>query len=461
MIKLSFRSRISFYFISITAVLIAVLFFAIYLMVFNTVYEHLDSDLDAETDEIYSGIAVLNNGIHFSNQSEWSEAEHGRNEVNPVFIQVVDTLGNIIRKNPNLAKPGIVFRPHITSQAYFDTYLDGAQIRQLQTPIVNPIGKTLGYLLIAIPLRESLVVLDNLKYTLLVGYPLALMILFLLSRFIAGSAISPVNRISSTAARITNENLDERIELPHHNDELLVLTKTINQLLDRLGNVILREKQFTADASHELRTPLSIIKGTLEVLIRKPREPQQYIEKITTVISEVDRISFLVDQLLELSKYENSGIFPKFRQVKISDVISESVTRLLPLLNQKKITIESGGNTELSVYADPAMLDVIFENLISNAVKYSPEKSRIEIFVKTSDNKIILSVTDHGLGIPPEQIDRIFDRFYRIDESRNSKIAGKGLGLAIAKRLVDLQNMELSVKSELNKGTTFYLSCNT
>jgi len=284
-----------------------------------------------------------------------------------------------------------------------------------------------------------------------------IIILFLLSRFIAGSAIAPINRISSTAARITNENLDERIELPPHNDEILTLTQTINQLLDRLGDVILREKQFTADASHELRTPLAIIKGTLEVLLRKPRDTQQYIEKISQVITEVDRISLLVDQLLELSQYENSESKPAFTSFNLPDVTTDVIARLKPFVSGKNINIELKIEQQCAVYADPAMTEVILENLIINAVKYSSRDSRIELLIYNDQGNAVLSVTDYGIGIQPDQLNKIFDRFYRIDQSRSSKISGKGLGLAIVKKLADIQVIKLTAQSTPSEGTTFTL----
>ena len=129
------------------------------------------------------------------------------------------------------------------------------------------------------PLEESALVLENLKIVLFIAYPLVLIFLFSVSRYIAGKSIKPINKVINTAEKITKENLDKRIDLPEHKDEIYILTSTINELLNRLQDAVLREKQFTADASHELRTPLSVIKGTLEVLIRKPRKREEYEDK--------------------------------------------------------------------------------------------------------------------------------------------------------------------------------------
>ena len=259
----------------------------------------------------------------------------------------------------------------------------------------------------------------------------------------------------ATAEKITKENLDERIELPQNKDEIYILAQTINDLLDRLRDVVLREKQFTADASHELRTPLSVIKGTLEVLTRKPREREQYVEKIHFVMSEVDRMSLLVDQLLELARYESRTIKPSVVDIDVNNLINESFKRLHYAASEKNISLQLYATEHYHVQADVAMTNIIIENILSNAIKYSFEHQSIQVHVKKESGKITCSITDHGSGIPKDQLSKIFDRFYRVDESRTSHVSGKGIGLAIVKRLAHLQNLEITVQSTPAVGTIF------
>jgi heavy metal sensor kinase len=457
MIQLSFRNRIAFYYIVVTALLIAGLFFLLYIVVYNSVYGHLDSDLDAETNEVYSCIVVLDNEIVYTNPKEWQEKEHGQIEANPTFIQIIDTLGNVVKKTPNLRNSTLRFELSLKSKSYFNTVVSGAYVRQLQTAIKNPNSKTLAYLLIAIPVEESAIVLKNLGYTLIIGYPAVLLLLFLISRVIAGRFIAPLNRVIRTAEKITKENLDQRIELPPHNDEIATLTLTINSLLDRLEDVIIREKQFTADASHELRTPLSIIKGTLEVLVRKPRDTQQYVEKINYVIDEVDRMSLLIDRLLELARLESGKIKADFVEFDLVSVIQNVYERLNQSFSRKNTEFILECENECKVKADVAMTSVILENIISNSLKYSSENQTIKVELRKEKEHLICSIKDNGNGIPEEQLHRIFDRFYRVDESRNFQVSGVGLGLAIVKRLADLQHLKILVESQLNSGTTIQI----
>ena len=380
--KLSLRNRISFYYLGATAVLVLILFITIYYVVHKTVYTHLDNDLKAESGEVFKGIVILNDKFIFANPYEWIEKEHSQIEVNPTFVQVCDTNGIVIKKTGNLLDSELKFYADKKTKSFFNTLLSKQPTRQLQMPIQNPNGKILGYLIIAIPLEESALVLNNLKFVLLFAYPAVLIALFFITRFFAGKSIEPVNKVISTAERITKENLEERIELPLHNDELYKLTSTINQLLDRLEDTVLREKQFTSDASHELRTPLAVIKGTLEVLIRKPREVEHYESKISYCINEVNRMSTIIDQLLTLARYDSGKISPNITKIELKDNVLSVVDRLKSQLIPKNINVKIINDDGLSVKADPDMTEIILENIISNSIKYSRKDTNIEVKIE-------------------------------------------------------------------------------
>ncbi len=457
--KLSLRNRISFYYLVATAVLILILFITIYYVVHKTVYTHLDGDLKTESSEVFKSIVILNDKFIFANPFEWTEKEHSQIEVNPTFVQVCDTNGFVVKKTGNLLDSRLKFSPGEKAKIFFDAELSKQPTRQLQMPIQNPHGKVLGYLIIAIPLEESAVVLNNLRTVLFFAYPAVLIVLFFITRFFAGKSIEPVNSVISTAERITKENLEERIELPLHKDELYKLTSTINQLLDRLEDAVIREKQFTSDASHELRTPLAVIKGTLEVLIRKPREVQQYESKISYCINEVNRMSNIIDQLLMLARYDSGKISPNIQKINLNDEVLSVVNRLKNQTESKNISVEiSNPENNITVTADPNMTGIIFENILSNSIKYSNPDTTIKIKIRKNKTIAVCSVIDQGIGMTEDQVIKIFDRFYRADESRNSKVTGNGLGLAIVKKLSDIQNLKLEILSQPQSGTTVIIN---
>lgn len=456
--NLSFRNRIASYYLFTTASIITLVFILIYFIVFNTVYSHLQGDLDAELAELNNSIVVSDvNKIIFANPFEWNEGEHKQIEVNPTFIQVTDAAGVTLKKTLNLLNDSLQVNINNTKKHYFITHLSRSSIYQVQYPIINNDKKNVGFLLVAIPLEESEIVLQNLKKALIISFPIILIILFLVTRYIAGKSISPINNVILTANRITRENLNERIKLPENKDEIYKLILTINELLDRLEDNLLREKQFTSDASHELRTPLSVIKGTLEVLIRKPREINQYEEKISYCIKETDRMTKLIDQLLLLARYDSGKVLPNKINIDIKKIIMNVINRLFPLIADKEINIKLSDDGNTFAIADISMIEMIFENLITNSVKYSESKTNIDIIIKNHSSSIECEVKDNGIGMSEEQIKKIFDRFFRSDESRNSEVGGFGLGLSIVKKLCDLQDIHLDVKSIPLQGTSFSL----
>lgn len=441
--------------------IIALIFIVIYLIVHKTVFSHLKDDLDSELKELNSSIVMYNDSaLVFANPFEWEEGEHRQIEVNPTFIQVSDKFGNTLKKTSNLLNDSLILNKNIQSKFYSNTHLSNSPVYQVQYPIVNNKNNILAYILVAIPLQESEIVLENLQKALIVSFPIILIILFFTARYIAGKSIAPINDVITTANRITRENLKERISLPENKDEIHLLISTINELLNRLEDNLLREKQFTSDASHELRTPLSVIKGTLEVLIRKPREVHQYEEKINYCIKETDRITKLIDQLMFLARYDSGNVLPNKIKINIEPILSETISRLKPLIVEKNISLHLNFESDPVANVDPSMLEIVFENLITNSIKYSDSDKKIDIELKSNSDFLICSIKDQGFGMTEEQVKKIFDRFYRNDNSRNSEVGGFGLGLSIVKKLCEVQDIKLNVESKVGSGTAFYLQIN-
>jgi len=457
-LNLSFRNRIAALFLVATSLIIALIFIAIYFTVHKTVYSHLNDDLNAELKELQNGFVVYNDSLLVSaNPFEWEEREHNQIEVNPTFMQVSDKYGKTIKKTSNLLNDSLIIHKDINTKFFSKTQLSKSPIYQVQYPIFNSKKEILAYLLVATPLQESEIVLENLRKVLIISYPIILLILFFITRYIAGKSIEPINNVIRTANRITRENLKERISLPGNKDEIYLLISTINELLNRLEDNLLREKQFTSDASHELRTPLSVIKGTLEVLIRKPREIAQYEDKIKCCLSETDRMTKLIDQLLLLARYDSGKVLPNKINVDVKSILSGIINRLQPILTDKNIIIKLNNSGDTVATVDPSMMEIIFENLITNSIKYSNSYKNIEIELQNDSSSLICSIKDQGYGMNEDQIKKIFDRFYRNDDSRNSEVDGFGLGLSIVKKLCEMQNISIKVKSKIGLGTSFYL----
>lgn len=456
MTSLSFKNRIALNYIVGTGLLVLAVFSAIYFIVKLTVYNHIDENLRIEIEDHLKEIRIEKKAIIFMDAEEWEEREHNSVDVNPVFVQFLNLNKKIIEKSPNLKNEKLIFHENKEHFQLFDTKLLGNKIRQIQVPL-HIKSKKIGYLIIAMSLSDSSKVLENLLDTLMITFPIILLILFFLARFYAGRSIKPINDIIYTSKIITKDNLKSRIPLPKTRDELFTLSKTINNLLNRIEDAIEREKQFTSDASHELRTPLTVIKGTLEVLIRKPRDSKEYEEKITYCINEVDHLNSLVDQLLLMARFENQKQNIVKENVYLNAVILDVLTLHAEKINAKKISVTLEAKEEFSIYSDNYLTVTILRNIISNAVKYSNNETKINISLTREKDKIVCVVADQGIGIAKKDLESILNPFFRSDSLNHSEIKGTGLGLFIVKRMTDLLQIKFKIESEIGKGTTVVL----
>lgn len=454
--KLSFRNRIAFNYIISTGLLIFVVFCGIYLIVKFSVYSHINDDIKSEVNKHLTEIEITDNHIGLIHNEEWREREHNAVAVNPVFVQFYDKSGKLAEKSPNLKIHRLIFNTKVADYDFYDTQLVNKSIRQIQVPIFqNSIKK--GYLLVAMSLEDAKMVLNNLSEILIISYPLILFLLFIIARLIAGRSIKPISSIIETSNIITKDNLKSRIPLPQNQDELYTLSQTINNLLDRVENTIEREKQFTSYASHELRTPLTIIKGTLEVLIRKPRNQEEYHEKINFCVNEVNRLNHLVDQLLLLARFENQKKSIKIEKTYLNAIILDTISHYSSIIKSKNIQITNNFAKDFYVKSDSYLLSIIINNLISNALKYSNEKGQISISIIENNSVIECSISDFGIGISSEDLKKIFDQFYRSKSIEYSEIKGTGLGLSIVKKLCEILSIETKITSQENIGTTVNL----
>jgi len=453
--NLKFKTRIALFNTLAVALTTALVFIVIYSVVHKTAYNHLDEDILLEKKEVFNNLDWHHNLVMVNKMPEWDEAEHNKVEVNPTFLQIVDINGTVIFHSANLLKDQFLYNPKNEKEIFYNGEINNQKIRFGQFPIKNNQQKVIGQLTIAVSEKESYVILSNLVLVLLISFPIVLIIQFIASSFAASKAIKPVHELIKTTSGISDLTIGTRLKLPERHDELYVLTTTINELLARIEKSMIQQKQFTSDASHEIRTPLSAIRGTLEVLLRKKREPQVYEDKITNVISQVDRLNTLLDQLLQVARIESGSLAIKKTTVSLFSIISglEKKWKKEAIDKNMKVQISIPKTTE--VIGDKLYLELILDNLVSNAMKYGKENGAVLISWNSTLNS--LSIRDDGIGISTKDVPNIFNRFFRADESRSSFIKGNGLGLSIVKKLTDLQDITLSVKSDLGTGSTFTL----
>jgi len=291
---------------------------------------------------------------------------------------------------------------------------------------------------------------------MLFALPVALLIAGFGGYYLTKKFLSPIEKMAIKARKIGEENLTERLPVINTDDELGNLALVFNGMLERIQKSFERLRQFTSDAAHELRTPLTAIRSIGEVSLQNYKNERHYREIIGSILEENRRLTHLVDNLLFLSRADSRTLDKKLSKLQLDLFVRESVEFIQALAEEKYQTIKIESEENIYVTTDRALLKQALLNLLDNAIKYSPESSEIVVRVSLiENNSVLIEVDDNGLGIPEEHIEKIFERFYRVDKGRSREMGGSGLGLAITRWAVTTQGGKLTVESKIGKGSTF------
>ena len=292
---------------------------------------------------------------------------------------------------------------------------------------------------------------------LVLGLPVVVVLAGVGGYALARRALTPIDHLATDARRITADRLHERLSVPNQHDEIGQLAAVINDAFARLESSFEQLRRFTADASHELRTPLAVIRGLGEGALGKTRTPDEYKEVMGSMLEEVDRLTNLVDTLLRLSHGDAGTVRLARSAVDVGELASEAVSSLGILAEERnqRVTVDAAEGVVVS--ADRLVLREAITNVVDNAIKYSPPASSVRIRVYADGGEAHLTVADEGPGIAAQDRQRIFDRFFRLDEARSRASGGAGLGLAIAKWAVEVNGGRISVDTGANSGSVFHI----
>ena len=262
-----------------------------------------------------------------------------------------------------------------------------------------------------------------------------------------------IESLTGELDKIDAAHLDSRIDLPPTQKELRSLAQAINELMDRVNQAYSAQMRFVSDASHELRTPIAVIQGYAALLDRWGKtDPEALQESIDAIRGEAASMERLVEQLLFLARGDNDSQPVKMETLDLTDLAGE-VLREEEMIHPERTFLPRWGEDPVSIYADPGLMKQLLRILMDNSLKYSPPEGRIYLRVLASQGHVRLTVQDEGMGIPPEGIPHIFERFYRTDQSRDRKTGGTGLGLSIAKWIVERHGGWFEIVSRPEVGT--------
>ncbi len=267
--------------------------------------------------------------------------------------------------------------------------------------------------------------------------------------------LTPIREMTEVAAKINGENMQLRFDTSGAKFELSELAETINSMMDRIRESYDKQKRFVSDVSHELRTPISVISGYANMLNRWGKEDEAILEEgITNIIQEADTMSELVQTLLFLARHDNETLRFEPQDVNVTDMMTDIVRDAA--MSYEDVRIYSSLEAGVSAYIDEARIKQVVRVFIDNGVKYSKDGEKtLEISLKKNEEHFEISVKDNGIGISPEDMQHVFERFYRADESRTKSTGGHGLGLSIAKVIVLSHGGKIKLRSKVGEGSEF------
>ncbi len=379
--------------------------------------------------------------------------EHSLLSSKKQFIQIKDVNGKEIYRSLSLGSFDLPFDSASASYGNIvlmtvDKFIHG----KIRLAVLRSRYLTIA---VAYPLDEINHAMRNLFRILVLLIPIALLISIVGGLFLASRSLKPVDDIVKVTREITAGSLDRRIPEPKSNDEISRLVKTLNDMIDRLQRSFERMKQFSADISHEFKTPLTIIRGEIELSLSKNKKASELRKTLANILDEVVRLSNMVEDLLTLFKSDIGQIKFNFKEVNIDKLIKDLLEDIYVLAEGKGVKIKVKLLERAIVMGDEMRLKQLFLNLIDNAIKYNKKGGEVTISVENKDNLVNISISDTGVGIPKEELNLIFERFYRVDKARSRDGGGVGLGLSIAKWIAESHGGKIEVQSELGRGSKF------
>jgi heavy metal sensor kinase len=446
----SIRFRLTGWYSLVLFLMLVVYATATFLAVRHEFLEQLDDQLhdDFETAEGFLSAAP-------GGQIAWSgDRHHDPDEDEDRGSDVWTTSGSVVyRSGASNALPSVALAAATTRLRYESLTVSGHRWRTLTgTTLVGGHSVVLRVSRSEERLRAQL---WEILVVLVLGLPLVVALAGTGGYVLARRALTPIDHLAVEAHRITADRLHDRLSVPNPHDEIGRLARVINETFARLESSFDQLRRFTADASHELRTPLSVIRGIGEMELKEPRTAGEHKEAIISMLEEVDRLTHLVDTLLRLSHGDAGTVRLSREPIDVGLLARDVVSGLAILAEERGQALSVDAADGVSVTADRLVLREAVTNVIDNAIKYSPRATAIVVRVRTQSGRATIDVVDHGPGIAPEYRQRIFDRFFRIDEARSRGSGGTGLGLAIAKWAVDVNGGTISVDGGPAGGSVF------
>jgi heavy metal sensor kinase len=367
--------------------------------------------------------------------------------------------GDLVVQSEELAMLGLRLTPEQVRSLSASGEFNDLQLNQERFRFHNavlPGGDANSFLIrVGIPLAPADDARRVFLRTVLLLAPLGVFASALLGWQMAHRALRPMKELAVAARQINVDRLQQRLPLRGTGDEVDELAQSFNETLARLENSVGEMRQFTASISHELRTPLTVLRGETEVALLEGHSVEDFRRLLVSQLEEFDNLTRMINDLLVLASAEAGEIRWSEQNVDLSRLAVTLAEQLEPVAAARNIRLETAAAADVHARGDAAWLERVILNLLDNAIKFSPDGGRIHMTVASEDGSAKLLVADEGIGIPPEALPHVFERFYRAEPSRSKRIPGVGLGLALARWIVEKHRGRITVESTPGKGTHF------
>jgi heavy metal sensor kinase len=297
--------------------------------------------------------------------------------------------------------------------------------------------------------------LDQVLLSLALGLPIVVIVAAGGGYLLVNRALAPVDQIARKAELISQHNLSGRLPVSRTGDELERLSLSLNHMISRLEDAVQNSKRFLADASHELRTPLTVLRGELENVAQNGRLDHSMRETLGSMLEEVERLAKIVEGLFALSRLDAGEAQTEWVRFDLAELAATTADQMSLLAEDKGISVSCEAKPGITVEGDRARLKQVVVNLLDNAIKYTPNGGAIHLGVTRKNGHAVLDVTDNGIGIPPEALPHVFERFFRVDKARSRDEGGAGLGLSIVKSICTAHGAAVEVESSPGQGSHF------
>jgi heavy metal sensor kinase len=446
----SIRVRLTGWYAAVLTVMMIVYATATFVAVRHEFLEQLDDQLHDEFETAEAQLTRTADGRVMWNTDQHQDPDSSEARIYEIWSATGD---QIHRSGASAALPPVALASIGSTNRFETISAGGGRWRALTGPVT--VGGHAVVLRVSRSEERLRTQLWEILVVLVLGLPLVVVLAGVGGYGLARRALAPIDHLASEARRITADRLHQRLTSSNPNDEIGRLTAVINDAVARLESSFEQLRRFTADASHELRTPLAVVRAIGEAVVVSRRSPTDYEEAIGSMLEEVDRMTSLIDTLLRLSRADAGTIRLSRERLDLGTLAREVASSLSILAEERnlKLAFEIEPCTMVSV--DRLVLREAITNLLDNGIKFSPSESTINIRVDRSAEEAVVEIGDAGPGIPLDQRERIFDRFFRVDEARSRDRGGVGLGLAIAKWAVDMHCGQITVDPRSPAGSTF------